>query len=60
LDPLGLFTRDFYEVRIPLGWKKVEQREPAAAGPPPASSPVAIPQQAQGVPPASRQGAFPR
>jgi TIGR03009 family protein len=59
LDPLGLFTRDFYEVRIPLGWKKVEQREPAAVGPP-AASPVVVPQQAQGAPPASRQGAVSR
>jgi TIGR03009 family protein len=27
LDPLKLFHRDFFDVRVPLGWKKVEQNE---------------------------------
>ena len=28
LDPLGIFTREFFEPRIPLGWQKVTQGGP--------------------------------
>jgi len=38
LDPLGLFRRDFFDPRIPIGWKKVVQDGvplPQQATPPP-------------------------
>lgn len=36
LNPLGLFHRDFFNPAIPVGWKKVEQSNVAAAPPGPA------------------------
>jgi len=53
LDPFGLIRRDFFDPRIPAGWKKVEQSAAAnvpagPAGPPP---PVQ-----QALPPARQPG----
>lgn len=54
LDPLGLIHRDFYEPRIPTGWKKVVQNPEGNVAAPP-------PQQAnQGPGPRLPQTAIPR
>jgi TIGR03009 family protein len=46
LDPLKLFTREFYDVRIPGGWKRVDEKGPGGAplGPQQATGPAPPPQ----------------
>jgi TIGR03009 family protein len=53
VDPLKLFHREFFEPRVPLGWKKVVDAGGVPAGP-------AQPQQAGPAPPAQRQSPLPR
>lgn len=45
LDPFGLIRRDFFDPRIPAGWKKVEQNAAGnvPAGPPPPQQAGAAP-----------------
>jgi TIGR03009 family protein len=46
LDPFGIIRRDFFDPRIPLGWKKVVQSDVGnvPAGPPPQQAGPAPPQ----------------
>jgi TIGR03009 family protein len=53
LDPFGIIRRDFYEPRIPTGWKKVVQAPPGDAAAPP-------PQQAGPAPPPRLPTTLPR
>jgi len=52
LDPFGIIFRDFYEVSIPLGWKKVVQSDAVGVPVGPAAAP---PRQAEQPPAPQRQ-----
>jgi TIGR03009 family protein len=59
LDPLKLFNRDFYDVKIPLGWRKVVQGG-VAAGPAPPAGPAPIRQAEQPTAPQRQSLPVPR